>query len=108
MDVGHVRSGKTKRRKLHYSLSFNLTEETAEEIITVKNEHIPFTDEEMDLLWQHVNHKLLVYAILIQCYSGWRPQEIGLLELANVDLKNGTFRGGIKIYADTDRVVPII
>ncbi len=45
--------------------------------------------------------------ILIQCYSGWRPQELGLIELANVDLENGTFKGGIKTEAGEDRVVPI-
>lgn len=91
----------------NYSRTFNLTEETIKEIVTVKNEHIPFTDEEMDLLWQHADDKILVDVILIQCYSGWRPQEIGLLELANVDFENGVFSGGMKTDAGTDRVVPI-
>jgi integrase len=45
--------------------------------------------------------------LLIQCYSGWRPQELGLIELANVDLENCTFKGGIKTEAGEDRVVPI-
>lgn len=91
----------------NYSRTFNLSEETIKEIVTVKNEHIPFTDEEMDLLWQHVDDKMFVDVLLIQCYSGWRPQELGLLELQNVDLENWTFRGGIKTDAGIDRVVPI-
>lgn len=91
----------------NYSRTFNLTEETIKEIVTVKKEHIPFTDEEIGLLWKHVDDKMLVDVILIQCYSGWRPQELGLLELKNVDLKNWTFSGGIKTDAGTDRVVPI-
>ena len=91
----------------NYSRTFNLSEETIKEIVTVKNEHIPFTDEEMDLLWQHIDDKMFVDVILIQCYSGWRPQEIGLLELQNVDLENWTFKGGIKTDAGMDRVVPI-
>lgn len=91
----------------NYSRTFNLTDETIKEIVTVKNEHIAFTDEEIELLWQHVDDKMLVDAILIQCYSGWRPQEIGLLKLANVDLDNGTFCGGMKTNAGTERVVPI-
>ena len=91
----------------NYSRTFNLSEETIKEIVTVKNEHIPFTDEEMDLLWKHADDKMLVDILLIQCYSGWRPQELGLLELRNVDLENWTFRGGIKTDAGTDRVVPI-
>ena len=91
----------------NYSRTFNLSEETIKEIVTVKQEHIPFTDEEMDLLWQHVDDKMMVDVLLIQCYSGWRPQEIGLLELKDVDLENWTFSGGMKTDAGTGRVVPI-
>lgn len=91
----------------NYSRTFNLSEETIKEILTVKKDHIPFTDYEMRLLWEHVEDKILVDVLLIQCYSGWRPKELCLLELKNVDLKNWTFRGGIKTDAGIDRVVPI-
>lgn len=91
----------------NYSRTFNLSEETIKEIVTVKQEHIPFTDEEMDLLWQHVDDKMMVDILLIQCYSGWRPQELGLLELKDVDLDNWVFSGGMKTEAGTGRVVPI-
>lgn len=91
----------------NYARTFNLTEETIKDIQTVKKEHIPFSEEEMGRLWSHVNDKQFVDIILIQCYSGWRPQELGLLELKNVDLKNWTFQGGIKTDAGIDRVVPI-
>lgn len=91
----------------NYSRTFNLTEETIKEIQTVKKEHIPFTEEEMERLWAHVDDKKYVDIMLIQCYSGWRPQELGLLELDRVDLENWTFQGGIKTPAGEDRVVPI-
>ena len=91
----------------NYSRTFNLTEETIKEIQTVKQEHIPFSEEEMGRLWAHVDDKRFVDAMLIQCYSGWRPQELGLLELENVDLENWTFQGGMKTDAGMDRVVPI-
>lgn len=91
----------------NYSRSFNLSEETIKEMVTVKKEHIPFSDNEINLLWEHVNDKLFVDVLLIQCYSGWRPQELGLLKLENVNLENGTFSGGMKTDAGTDRVVPI-
>ena len=91
----------------NYSRTFKLTDETIKEIQKVKKEHIPFTDEEISNLWEHVDDKNFVDVILIQCYSGWRPQELGLIELANVDLENGTFKGGIKTEAGEDRVVPI-
>lgn len=91
----------------NYSRTFTLTDETIKEITNAKNGHIAFTDEEMALLWAHVDDKMFVDIMLIQCYSGWRPQELGLIELANVDLENGTFRGGIKTDAGTDRIIPI-
>lgn len=91
----------------NYSRTFNLTEETIKEIQTVKKEHIPFTEEEIALLWAHVNDKRYIDVLLIQCYSGWRPQELGLLELENIDLENWTFKGGMKTDAGVDRVVPI-
>ena len=91
----------------NYSRTFNLTEETVKEIQSVKKEHIAFSDEEMDLLWANANSKQGVDILLIQCYSGWRPQELGLLELKDVDLENWTFQGGMKTDAGENRVVPI-
>ena len=91
----------------NYSRTFNLSEETIKEIVTVKQEHIPFTYDDIDLLCNHVDNKIMVDVLLIQCYSGWRPQEIGLLELKDVDLENWTFSGGMKTDAGTGRVVPI-
>lgn len=91
----------------NYSRTFNLTEETVKEIQSVKKEHIAFSDEEMDLLWANASSKQGVDILLIQCYSGWRPQELGLLELKDVDLENWTFRGGMKTDAGENRVVPI-
>lgn len=38
---------------------------------------------------------------------GWRPQEMALLELHDVDLKNRFIRGGIKTDSGKQRVVPI-
>lgn len=91
----------------NYSRTFKLTDELIKEIQTVEKSHIPFTDDEMGLLWENLGKKNGVDILLIQCYSGWRPQELGLLELKDVDLENGTFQGGMKTDAGTDRVVPI-
>lgn len=91
----------------NYSRTFNLTEETVKEIQSVKKGHIAFTDEEMELLWANIDKKPGVDIMLIQCYSGWRPQELGLLELNDVDLENWTFKGGMKTDAGENRVVPI-
>lgn len=91
----------------NYSRTFNLTDETIKEIQTVNKEHIAFTDKEMELLWQHVDDKYFVDIILIQCYSGWRPQELGLIELSKTDINNWIFNGGMKSEAGTNRTVPI-
>lgn len=91
----------------NYSRTFNLTEETVKEIQSVKKEHIAFADEEMDLLWANITNKRGIDILLIQCYSGWRPQELGLLELKDVDLENWTFQGGMKTDSGENRIVPI-
>lgn len=90
----------------NYSRTFNLSEETIKDIKTVEKEHLAFSDEEMGQLWAHVGEPY-VDILLIQCYSGWRPQELCLLKLEDVDLENWTFAGGIKTNAGIGRVVPI-
>lgn len=69
--------------------------------------HICFTDFEMSTLWEHRKEIPIIDVILFQCYSGWRPQELGLLELKNVDLDNWIIIGGLKTTAGKDRRVPI-
>jgi integrase len=91
----------------NYSRTFKLGEGVIKEMSTVKKEHIAFTDEEIQKLWDNSDNKKYIDAILIQCYSGWRPQELGLLEIENVDLENRTFKGGMKTEAGLDRIVPI-
>lgn len=91
----------------NYSRTFNISNDIVKETEQVKRGHIAFTDEELQILWKHVNTNQYVDVILIQCYSGWRPQELGLLLLENVDLKEWTFTGGMKTDAGTNRTVPI-
>lgn len=91
----------------NYARTFNVSETIKREAEQARKGHQPFDDEEMDVLWANVETINYVDVILIQCYSGWRPQELGLIELENVDLENWTFKGGMKTEAGTDRVVPI-
>lgn len=58
-------------------------------------------------MWDNVNTVQYVDVVLIQCYSGWRPQELGLIKLCDVDLTNWTFTGGMKTDAGRNRLVPI-
>ncbi len=91
----------------NYSRTFKLTDETIKEIQTVKKEHISFTDQEMEAMWNSLGKLSGIDILLIQCYSGWRPQELGLIEIKNTDLEEWTFKGGIKTGAGIDRIVPI-
>lgn len=91
----------------NYARTFNLSDDIVKEKEEVKRGHIPFSEKEMDLLWQNINKYPYIDVILIQCYSGWRPQELGLIEIENVDLENFFFKGGMKTDAGRNRIVPI-
>lgn len=91
----------------NYARTFNLSDDIIKEKAEAKRQHIPFTDREMEILWANVDKVLYVDVVLIQCYSGWRPQELGLIEMDRVDLDNWEFTGGIKTDAGIDRLVPI-
>ncbi|MBR1703165.1 MAG: tyrosine-type recombinase/integrase [Lachnospiraceae bacterium] len=91
----------------NYARQFKLSKEVKKAINTRKTKHLSFTDEEMQLLWDNVDKIDGVDNLLIQCYSGWRPQEIGLIELKNVDIENWVFSGGMKTESGTNRPVPI-
>ena len=54
-----------------------------------------------------INKTSWIDVLLIQCYMEWRPKELGLLKIKNVDLKNWKITGGMKTKAGTDRTVPI-
>lgn len=69
-------------------------------------ERIPFSQEEIKALWDNLDFPF-VDMVLIGIYSGWRPQELAILKVANVDLEARTFTGGLKTDAGIDRVVPI-
>lgn len=91
----------------NYARTFDVSDDIVKEQESAKRGHIPYTDEEIQTLWDNVDNVLWVDVALIQCYSGWRPRELGLIELANVDLENWTFTGGMKTEAGINRTVPI-
>lgn len=91
----------------NYARTFNVSDDIVKETEEAKRGHIPFTEEEIETLWDNIDVKQYVDVILFQCYSGWRPQELGLLRLENINWENGTIIGGMKTEAGTNRVVPI-
>lgn len=91
----------------NYARTFSLSDDIEREKEEVRRGHIPFTESEMNILWENIDELKYIDVILIQCYSGWRPQELGLIELKNVNLNDFTFKGGMKTDAGKDRIVPI-
>lgn len=91
----------------NYARTFKLADDIIKDIEEEKKDHIDFTKEEMEKLWANLYDVDYVDVLLIQCYSGWRPQELGLLKIENVDLENWFIVGGMKTDAGKDRVVPV-
>lgn len=73
---------------------------------TAKRGHMSFSAEEMQALWSHTNMPY-VKVLLVQCYSGWRPDELVKLRIDNINFDDWTIRGGNKTEAGIDRTVPI-
>ena len=71
-----------------------------------KIERIPFSDDELKLLWNNLDFPF-VDMILIGIYTGFRPQELCLIKLENINLSSASIMGGMKTEAGTDRIVPI-
>ena len=90
----------------NYARSVQISD-TRKELKNVKQGHMPFTDEEMNILWNHAGESECIDMILVQSYSGWRPGELVELRLENINLTEGTFTGGSKTEAGMNRTVPI-
>lgn len=98
---------------LDYAIEYDLTDKNVARSIRptklnreTKNPHKSFTKDEMNIMWKHQDNDK-VKMILIQCYSGWRPQELLNIKLADIDTDNWTFTGGSKTASGKNRVVPI-
>lgn len=68
----------------NYARSFAMPKEVRAELESAKKPHIKFSQTEMDTLWNKIDVPY-VNIILIQCYTGWRSQELGLIKLKDID-----------------------
>ena len=69
--------------------------------------HCPYTKEEMAILWNHAKDNEIARFVIVQCYSGWRPDELVKLAKENINFDSGYMIGGSKTEAGTNRKVPI-
>ena len=90
----------------NYARTFDVSSELNSEIERSKRSHIPFTDKELKKLWRNLDMDY-VDMILVQCYSGWRPDELCALKMENISIENWSFTGGSKTQAGINRTIPI-
>lgn len=70
------------------------------------SEHTALTTEEMDWLWSNKSDPIN-RAILIQCYTGFRPDELCNIPKTDIHFEQGYIIGGNKTEAGKNRMVPI-
>lgn len=91
----------------NYAKEFTLDKKILKQKEEQHVQKIPFTQEDLQIMWRAVDFVPFADMILYACYSGWRPSELVTLKIENVDLEKGFIRGGIKTDAGRDRIVPI-
>lgn len=91
----------------NYARTFDISEDIIKEKEAATRGHIIFPPDEMKILWDNVDKIRFVDWILIQCYMGWRPQELATLQLADVNLDEWYIVAGMKTDAGKNRMVPI-
>lgn len=91
----------------NYARTFDISEDIIKEKEAATRGHIIFTPDEVKILWNNVDRIRFVDWILIQCYMGWRPQELATLQLSDVDLDEWYIVAGMKTDAGKNRMVPI-
>lgn len=91
----------------NYAKDFSLDKKVMREKLENHKEKIPFTEEEMKILWESTKFVPFADMIVYACYSGWRPSELVGLKIEDVDLDKGFIKGGIKTNAGKNRLVPI-
>lgn len=99
-----------------YAILADLTDRNPSRLFTLKGIHNKIeknrkdkeriTPEHEDALWNDVDFGY-TRIVLINIYSGWRPEELLQLSKNDIDFENMTMTGGMKTDAGTNRTVPI-
>ena len=69
--------------------------------------HMPYTTEEIGVLWKSLYEINNVDIVLIYIYTGLRPSELLNIFTENVHLDEQYMIGGMKTEAGKDRIIPI-
>lgn len=90
----------------NYARTYKMPAYALEDSTVNKRPHNIFTDNEMQILWVKQDDPV-ASLILIQCYMGWRPQELCNLLVSDFDKESMTITGGMKTKSGIGRTVPI-
>lgn len=91
----------------NYARTFEISSDIIKEKEAATRGHIIFSKDEMKTLWDNVGKVKFVDWILIQCYMGWRPQELATLRLDEINMQDWYMQAGMKTDAGKQRIVPI-
>ena len=91
----------------NYARTFDISDDIVDAVNRNSKPHIIFTENELAVLWDNVYKVPYVDWILIQCYMGWRPQELATLRLDEINLDEWYMESGMKTPAGKQRLVPI-
>ena len=98
---------------LDYAVEYELIEHNFARDFTISRSskkqgaHDSFTDEELKTLLSHAGESKWIDMMIVQCYTGFRPQELCKLEKSKINIEERYFIGGLKTEAGIDRKVPI-
>lgn len=92
---------------MNYARTFEISGDVIVEIEKNKKDHFPFSEDELQILWDNVDKVKFADWVIIQCYMGWRPQELATLQLNEVHLDDWYMQAGMKTDAGKQRIVPI-
>jgi len=94
-----------------FALELDITTRNYANLLTsapaaVESTKLPFTDAEIQTMWQN-QASPWVDSVLFLLYTGFRISEMLDLRTENINLEDGTMKGGTKTKAGKDRIVPI-
>lgn len=95
-----------------YALEYDIVQKDYSKFARITKEDddkpgIPFTKDEIRLLWEHVDTVPFADTVLIYIYSGWRCAELLTMPVSDISTRDWTFKGGIKTASSKNRIVPI-
>ena len=115
LDISHSYKKKIKSiisQMYDFAMSNDIVDKDYSEYVTIgANDSVstrqPFSEEEIQKLFEVVDKEDYVDTVLIMIYMGWRVTEMLELKTENVNLEDRYIKGGKKTVAGTDRIVPI-